>query len=125
MESRRLGHTQNTVWALEGLLIYSLLLFSHHPYSYLQAVIERYREGTKEEFWAEFRDVKGRYLSFTAIVSRLKEEHVEENEHVAKRARLEYGDAFASVFSYRKGSCHITMTDPARIANKYRIIHSQ
>lgn len=91
----------------------------------LQAVVERYREGTKEEFWAEFQDAKGRYLSFTAIVSRLKEERVEENERVAKRARLEYGDAFASVFSYRKGSCHITMTDTTRIANKYRVLHSQ
>jgi hypothetical protein len=91
----------------------------------LQAVVERYREGTKEEFWAEFQDEKGRYLSFTAIVSRLKGERVEENERVAKRARFEYGDAFASVFSYRKGSCHITMTDPTRIANKYRVLHSQ
>lgn len=89
----------------------------------LQAVVERYREGTKEEFWAEFQDTKGRYLSFTAIISRLKGERVEENERVAKRARLEYDDAFASVFSYRKGSRHITMTDPTRIANRY-VLHS-
>ena len=54
--------------------------------------------------------MKGRYLSFTAIISRLKVERVEENEHITKRARLEFGDAFASVFSYRKGSRHITMT---------------
>ena len=93
----------------------------------LQAVIERYHEGTKEEFWAEFQDAKGRYLSFTAIVSHLKGEHVKESEHVAKWARLEYGDVFASVFSYCKGSCHITMTDPTstRIANKYWVLHSQ
>jgi hypothetical protein len=99
--------------------------FTPHSIHILQAVVERYREGTKEEFWAEFQDAKGRYLSFTAIVSRLKGERVEENERVAKRARLEYGDAFASIFSYRKGSCHITMTDPTRIANKYRMLHSQ
>ena len=68
--------------------------------------------------------MKGRYLSFTAIISRLKGERIEENERVAKRARLEYGDSFASVFSYRKGSCHITMTDPACIANKYWVLHS-
>ena len=130
MENRRLGHAQNTIWALEGLLIYLVFPFFFFPHltplvHILQAVVERYREGTKEEFWAEFQDTKGRYLSFTAIVSRLKGERVEENEHVAKRARLEYGDAFASIFSYRKGSCHITMTDPTRIANKYRVLHSQ
>ena len=68
--------------------------------------------------------MKGRYLSFTAIIACLKVERVEENERITKRARLEYGDAFASVFSYRKGSRHITMTDPTRIANKYRILHS-
>jgi hypothetical protein len=102
-------------------------LFHLNTFTYiciLQAVVERYREGTKEEFWAEFQDAKGRYLSFTAIFSRLKGERVDENEHVAKRARLEYGDTFTSVFSYRKGSCHITMTDPTRIANKYCVLHS-
>jgi hypothetical protein len=129
MESRRLGHAQNTIWALEGLLLYAFCFSFHLPtmnliFIYFQAVIEHYREGTKEEFWAQFQDAKGRYLSFTAIVSRLKEERVEENERIAKRARLEYGDAFASVFSYRKGSSHITMTDPTRIANKYRVLHS-
>ena len=91
----------------------------------LQAVIGCYHEGTKEEFLAEFQDAKGRYLSFTAIISCLKGERVKENEHVTKWARLEYGDAFASVFSYCKGSCHITMTDPTCIAKKYQVLHSQ
>jgi hypothetical protein len=104
------------------------VVFYFSPYSLiiyiLQAVVERYREGTREEFWAEFQDAKGRYLSFTAIVSRLKGERVEENERVAKRARREYGDAFASVFCYRKGSRHFTIRDPTRIANKYRMLHS-
>lgn len=72
----------------------------------------------KEEFWAEL------HLAFTAIVSRLKGEHVKENERVTKWVRLEYGDAFASVFSYCKGSHHITMTDPTCIANKYWVLHS-
>ena len=107
---------------MEGLQRHTVFF---HLLTLLQAVIECYREGTKEEFWEEFRDSKGRYLSFTAIVSRLKEERVEENERVAKRARLEYGDAFASLFSYRKGARHITMTDPSRIANKYRLLQPQ
>ena len=122
MESRGLGHAQNTVWALEGQFLSAAFPFIRRPH--IQAVVERYREGTKEEFWAEFQDAKSRYLSFTAIVSRLKGERIEENERVAKRVRLEYGDAFALVFSYRKGSRHITMTDPTRIANKYRVFHS-
>lgn len=126
MEIGGLGHTQDTIWALEGPLISSVFFFFKLTHIYiLQTVVERYREGTKEEFWAEFQDAKGRYMSFTAIISRLKGERVEENERVAKRARLEYGDAFASVFSYRKGSCHITMRDATSIANKYRVLHSQ
>ena len=125
MESGGLGHTQITIRPLEGLLIYSVFYLFIKKHLLIQAVVERYREGTKEEFWAEFQDEKGRYLSFTAIISRLKGERVEENERVAKRARFEYGDAFASVFSYRKGSCHITMTDTTRIANKYRMLNSQ
>lgn len=122
MESRGLGHAQNTVWALEGQFLSTAFPFTCRPH--IQAVVEHYREGTKEEFWAEFQDVKGRYLSFTAIVSHLKGERVEENERVGKQARLEYGDAFTSVFSYHKGSRHITMTDPTCIANKYRVLHS-
>jgi hypothetical protein len=86
-------------------------------------VVERYCEGSKEEFWAQFQDEKGKVLTFTAIVACLKEERIGENEHVAKRARLEYGDTFASVFSYRKGSHHHIMTDSMRIANKYRMLH--
>jgi hypothetical protein len=89
----------------------------------MQAVVERYREGTKEDFWAEFRDSKGRCLSFTAIAARLTVERVVENSRVAKRARIEYGDSFDSVFSYRKGSGCIVMKDPTSIANKYREFH--
>jgi hypothetical protein len=118
----RLKHNSGTGRSVNQLNIFFYL--THHIHI-LQAVVERYREGSKEEFWAEFQDAKGRYLSFTAIVSRLKEERVEENGRVAKRARLEYGDTFTSVFSYRKGSHYITMTDPTRIANKYRALHSQ
>ena len=114
---------------MEGLLLipadFPFIVISANLIHILQAVVERYREGTKEEFWEEFQDAKGRYLSFTAIISRLKGERVKENERVAKRARLEYGDAFASLFSYRKGAHHITMTDPTRIANKYRVLNSQ
>ena len=85
-------------------------------------MVERFRRGTPEEFWHDFSD-KGRYLSFTAIAARLTAERVEENGALAKRARLEYGDNFDSTFSYRKGSTHIVMKDPTRIANRYRQLH--
>jgi hypothetical protein len=47
-------------------------------------VVEHYREGSKEEFWAQFRDERGKVLMFTAIVACLKEECIGENERVAK-----------------------------------------
>jgi hypothetical protein len=68
-------------------------------------------------------DDKGRYLSFTAIAARLTAEHVEENRTLAKWARSEYGNAFDSMFSYWKGSAHMVMKDPTRIANQYRQLH--
>jgi hypothetical protein len=83
-------------------------------------VVERFRRGTPDEFWHDFTDNKGRYLSFTAIVARLTAERVEENRTLAKRARTEYGNTFDSVFSYRKGCVYMVMKDPTRIANKYR-----
>jgi hypothetical protein len=89
----------------------------------MQAVVEQYCEGTKEDFWAEFRDLKGTCLSFMAIAAHLTAEHVVENGHVAKRAQIEYGDSFDSVVSYRKGSGRIVMKDPTRIANKYCKVH--
>lgn len=86
-------------------------------------MVERFRRGTPEEFWHDFSDNKGRYLSFTAIAARLTAERVEENGRLAKRARIEYGDTFDSIFSYRKGSTHMVMKDPTRIANRYRQLH--
>jgi hypothetical protein len=120
-------HSNHNLGTGRSVTLFSLF-FSFHPLTHihiLQVVVERYREGTKEDFWDEFRDAKGRNLSFTGIISRLKQERVEENEHIAKRARLEYGDAFTSLFSYRKGARRITMTDPTRIANKYRVLRPQ
>jgi hypothetical protein len=89
----------------------------------MQAVVERCHKGTKEDFWAEFRDSKGTCLSFMAIAAHLTAEHIVENGCVAKRARIEYGDSFDLVFSYCKGSGRIVMKDPTSIANKYCEIH--
>ena len=107
-------------WKVNLVCALPFPLVAQQVFPFPQAVVERYREGTPEEFWAEFRDEKGKYLSYTAIVARLTAERVEENAAIAKRARTEYGDAFSSVFSYRKGSTRIVMKDPTRIAIKYR-----
>jgi hypothetical protein len=117
--------SQYVNWKVRGSTrLCSFLQVSHPSCIYvMQAVIEQYREGTKEDFWAEFRDSKGRCLSFTAIAARLTAERVAENGRLAKRARIEYGDSFNSVFSYRKGSSRIVMKDPTSIANKYREFH--
>ena len=114
-----MGFDQVQFRRLEGVLCTHAIFSFSHPQIYLQAVVERYRACTPEQFWAEFRDDKGRYLSYMAIAAWLTAERVAANEHVAKRARMEYSNSFDSVFSYRKGSSHFVMTDPSKIAAKY------
>jgi hypothetical protein len=59
------------------------------------------------------------------IVARLTAEHVKEDKVITQHARAEYGEAFDTVFLYRKGSSCIVMKDPTRIAIKYRYLNKQ
>jgi len=90
-----------------------------------KAVVERYRQGTPDNFWAEFTDKRGRYLSYTAIAAHLTAQCVEENVALTKRPRTQCGNAFSSVFSYCKGSTWFIMKDPAKIAMKYRLLNTK
>jgi uncharacterized protein YycO len=82
-------------------------------------VVERWRKGTPDQFWAEFSG-DGKNMSFTAITKRLRQIRVTEDQELAEKARQEYGDSFATTFSYRRGGNIYIMTDPTTIANHYR-----
>lgn len=89
----------------------------------LQVVVERWRKGTPAEFWAEFSDADGKPFSFTAITRSLREQRMAQDKEVSKQAKYEYGDQFATLFTYRRGGKIYIMSDDASIANKYRDMH--
>lgn len=82
-------------------------------------VVERWREGTPTQFWAEF-SVDGKYMSFAAITKHLRQMRIAKDQKLAEKARQEYGDSFAATFSYRRGGNIFIMTDPSTIAKLYR-----
>jgi hypothetical protein len=84
-------------------------------------VVERWRQGTPAEFWAEFSS-DGKHLSFTAIVERLRLSRKAQDERISVIAKAEYGASFAEHFYYRKGGSTRVMTDPAIIAKHYRAL---
>jgi len=88
-----------------------------------RAIIHRWREGTPEEFWAEFSDDDGARLPWMAIIEHLAKLRVERDEHLAKWAKREYGDEFKDHFSYRKTKTWYVMKKPSDIARRYRNIH--
>ena len=71
MTGRCSKHNMGTGNSVNLLAVLFFFFFPHlTPLVHiLQAVVECHWEGTKEEFWAEFQDTKGRYLSFTASLS--------------------------------------------------------
>ena len=87
-------------------------------FSFFQTVVDRYRQSTIEDFWAEFSE-GGKRLCFTAIVSRLREQRKARDEEVAAQAAREYGS-----ITYRQGSRHaVAMCKPYAIAKAYRACH--
>jgi hypothetical protein len=70
----------------------------------LQVVVERWRQGTPHDFWAEFSDEDGKHLSFMSIIDRLRLSRKAEDERICEIAKAKYGTSFAEIFSYRKGS---------------------
>jgi hypothetical protein len=88
-------------------------------------VVERWRQGTPDEFWADFSSEDGKHLSFTAIVERLRLSRKAEDERVSEIAKAEYAGSFAEHFSYRKGAATRVMSDPAIIAKHYRSLQDR
>jgi hypothetical protein len=85
----------------------------------VQDFVERWRQGSRKEFWAEF-SVDGIPMCYTKIIERLRQRRLEDDNMVCKKAREEYGESFAEVFSYRRSSEVHVMTDPSIIAKHYR-----
>ncbi|KAG1816279.1 hypothetical protein EV424DRAFT_1348246 [Suillus variegatus] len=57
-------------------------------------IVEWYRQGTPEQFWARFRAANGEPLKFTAIIHRLCKERKDAHFALVERACEEYGSDF-------------------------------
>jgi hypothetical protein len=90
--------------------------------SVVQMIVERWRQSSPADFWAEFSS-EGKHLSFTAITERLRLSRKAEDERICELAKIEYGTLFAETFSYRKGGVTKVMTDPAIVAKHWRSLH--
>ncbi|KAF7341066.1 hypothetical protein MSAN_02092700 [Mycena sanguinolenta] len=85
-------------------------------------LVERYRQGTPDEFWSTFRSDGGGRMSYTAICAALRKERKGGDEELAAKARQEYGDEFKVKFSYRdsKTDTQKVMSKASSIAKEYK-----
>ncbi|KAG1878751.1 hypothetical protein C8R48DRAFT_768311 [Suillus tomentosus] len=82
-------------------------------------VIERYRRGTPDHFWADFKTDSGERMEFTAIVQKLRDERKAEHAALVERAHREFHAEFDDLFTYRQGGEGHVMTKLSAIARKY------
>lgn len=73
-------------------------------------------------FWQKFSD-NGRHLNYSAIIKRLCQDRTAADHILARQAKEEYGDEFASKFSYRCGNQIKVMSSDQKIAERYRALH--
>ncbi|KAF8211846.1 hypothetical protein K438DRAFT_1805455 [Mycena galopus ATCC 62051] len=85
-------------------------------------LVERYRQGTPDEFWSTFQSDGSGKMSYTAICAALRKERKGEDEELAAKARQEYGDEFEVKFSYRdsKTNSQKVMSKASSIAKEYK-----
>ncbi|KAJ7236080.1 hypothetical protein B0H12DRAFT_1191114 [Mycena haematopus] len=99
-------------------------LWSAHKSSWSEwkFVVERYRQGTPEEFWTTFTGPNGRKMSYTAICARLRDDRKDADTKLADKARQEFGEEFEAKFRYRcsKTNTMKVMTSTNKIAKHYR-----
>ncbi|KAJ7656370.1 hypothetical protein DFH06DRAFT_1199385 [Mycena polygramma] len=88
-------------------------------------LVERYRQGTPEEFWSVFRGKDGGKMSYTAVCATLRKERKTADQALANQAKQEYGDNFQSTFSYRcsKTNSQVVMSKASSIAKEYKRLH--
>jgi len=59
-------------------------------------------------------------MSFTAVVAKLRHQRRISKQATVACVREEYGDAFDTFFSYRKGNSVHVMSDPSAITRRYQ-----
>ncbi|KAJ6448826.1 hypothetical protein C8R45DRAFT_225097 [Mycena sanguinolenta] len=85
-------------------------------------LVDRYRQGTPDEFWSTFQSGGGGKMSYTAICTALRKERKGGDAELAAKARQEYGDQFEVIFSYRdtKTGTQKVMSKSSAIAKEYK-----
>jgi hypothetical protein len=109
---------------VEGELIIPLGSIYPSPVFVCKVVVERWRQASPTDFWAEFSTADGKHLTFAAITERLRAARKEDDKRVCENAKAEYGASFTETFSYRKGGVTKVMTDPAVIAKHWRALQN-
>jgi len=87
---------------------------------YIKVIVQRWRQGSEDDFWREFSTASGKRLMYTAIVDRLAQERKENDSEMASRAKQEYGDEFSKVFCYKKNGACFVKVKACDIAKQYR-----
>ncbi|KAG2754065.1 hypothetical protein P692DRAFT_20816052 [Suillus brevipes Sb2] len=82
-------------------------------------VVERYRRGTPDHLWADFKTDSGEQMKFTAIVQKLRDERKAEHAALVERAHREFHAEFDDLFTYRRGGEGHVMTKLSAITRKY------
>ncbi|KAG1901177.1 uncharacterized protein F5891DRAFT_950945, partial [Suillus fuscotomentosus] len=81
-------------------------------------IIQCYRQGSPEEFWAKF-SIDGEHMTFTTIIQKLRDVRKETHSHIMQQAYEEFGATFNAHFTYRRGGKEYVMTKPSAIAKRY------
>ncbi|KAG1902421.1 uncharacterized protein F5891DRAFT_949182 [Suillus fuscotomentosus] len=82
-------------------------------------VVEHYRRGTPDHFWADFKTDSVERMKFTAIVQKLCDERKAEHTALVERTHREFHAEFDDLFTYQQGGEGHVMTKPSAIARKY------
>jgi hypothetical protein len=89
-------------------------------FMYIKVIVQRWRQGSEDDFWREFSTASGKRLMYTAIVDRLAQARKENDSEMASRAKQEYGDDFSKVFCYKKNGACFVKVKACDIAKQYR-----
>jgi len=84
-------------------------------------LVERYRRGTPEEFWATFT-TDGKHWNYKVILKHLAEERHLQNQHNAQAAWREFGSDFNRVFLYSRNGAQCVKSKDSDIAKQYRAL---
>lgn len=105
-------------WKVGFYFLLSLKIVSN-TYS-LQMIVSRWHQSGEINFWKDFSDGRGHHLNYKAIVKRLTQIRITEDQRLADEARNHYGANFSKVFWYKKGGAFHVKTKNSDIAKQYR-----